>query len=85
MIDMSIEEAYSWVESYMQDGQTDENAPESTLMVKEAQDTSPERTEHLPSPMDMPVEAFQGVLARRGDNRKALMAWVRENMKIKIP
>ena len=32
------------------------------------------------SPMDMPVEAFKSGLQRRGENRKALMDWIKTSM-----
>lgn len=32
------------------------------------------------SPLDAAPEAFRGALARRGENRKALMAWIRESL-----
>lgn len=32
------------------------------------------------NPLDVSPEAFRGALSRRGDNRKALMAWVRESL-----
>lgn len=32
------------------------------------------------NPLDASPEAFRGALARRGENRKALMAWIRESL-----
>src|SRR5712671_834711 len=32
------------------------------------------------SPLDAAPEAFRGALARRGENRKSLMAWIRESL-----
>lgn len=32
------------------------------------------------NPLDVSPEAFRGALSRRGENRKALMAWVRESL-----
>lgn len=32
------------------------------------------------NPLDVSPEAFRGALTRRGENRKALMAWVRESL-----
>jgi hypothetical protein len=32
------------------------------------------------NPLDISPEAFRGALSRRGENRKALMAWVRESL-----
>lgn len=36
------------------------------------------------SPLDMPAEAFSGALARRGQNRKALMEWIRSSLVVGV-
>lgn len=53
------------------------------MMPSEVTEIELPRIQDLPeicSPMDMPVEAFRQGLQRRGENRRALMEWVRTNL-----
>lgn len=51
-------------------------------LKKEPEPTSamPMVVDHGLSPLDMPVATFSGALKRRGDNRKALIDWVRSSL-----
>lgn len=62
-------------------GQTyDAQVQEAKSVQQRQPETMPAVVDHGSSPLDMPVVAFSGALKRRGDNRKALIQWIRDSL-----
>lgn len=61
------------------EGMTPEAVPEVETRIAVREEPAPMLPAERPrSPLDLPVEVFQAGLDRRGANRKALVAWVRD-------
>lgn len=61
------------------------NSTEVILPPESNQESAAALSINMPaSPMDYPVERFSQALARREDNRKALLEWIQDNLKAGI-